>query len=115
MKAAAWLLTVWAALRWAGLGVGVVRLRRLDGDARRQARRAAVGRTAWNVIVSVLCVYAWAFALRLQPVAPFVGFLAMLLMVSLVVAVATAFMQPPERAPESLDLFRLRPGPSRGS
>ncbi len=64
-----------------------------------------------NVFWSVAALYAWTAALRLEPTEPLVGFIAAVLMVSLVAAVLAAFMQPAERSPESLDLFRIRRSP----
>lgn len=105
--AVAVVLAAWTALRWTGLLLGVVRMRRLDGPVRREARRAAIGRTALNVVVSVATLYAFALALELQPTEAFVGLLGGLIMIALVVWAAAGFMQPAERDPRTIELFRL--------
>ena len=108
MRIGAALLSLWAALRWTGLFAGVVRLRKLDPALRREARRSAVSHAALDIALTVVAVYAWSFALRLQPVEPFVGFLAAVLMVAIVAGIAAWFMQPEERSAEVWALFRLR-------
>lgn len=108
MRVAATLLGAWVAWRWLGFFVGLFRLRRFDRSVRGEARRTVIARGAVNVFFSVAVVYMWAVALRLQPDESFVGFLAAMLMCSLAVGVAAAFMQPAERAPETLDVCRVR-------
>lgn len=88
--------------------MGLARVRRLSGPVRREGRRASVTRVAMNVFWSVVALYAWTSALRVQPTPGLVGFLGAALVFSLVAAVLAAFMQPPERSPETLGLFRLR-------
>ncbi len=95
--------------RWLGFFVGLTRIRRFDGPARREARRTVINRGALNVFFSIATVYLWAFALDLQLAETFVGFLAATMMVSLAVGVAAAFMQPENRTPETLDVCRIRP------
>ncbi|HVL80171.1 MAG TPA: hypothetical protein VM840_01090 [Actinomycetota bacterium] len=114
MRALAALITAWAVLRWVALGVGVLRARRFPAPVRREARRSAVSHSALDVFVSVSALYAWAYALQLQPVERFVGMMAAVMMLALMVGVAAWFMQPEERSPEVWGLFRLRPG-RRGS
>ena len=108
MRLVASLVTLWAALRWLGLLTGLVRMRKLTGPVRREARRSAIGHLAIDVFVSVAALYSWAFALQLQPVGRFVGLMAAVMMISLCAAVMTWFMQPEERTPEVWALFRLR-------
>ena len=108
MKLLAVLLGAWAALRWTGFAVGWARMRRLDGQVRGEARRSVVVRASLNVFVSVAALYAWSAALRLAPAPGLVGLMALLMVLALVAAVTAGFMQPAERSPESLDLFRLR-------
>lgn len=100
---------IWVAWRWLGFLVGLGRLRRFNGPARREARRTVISRGALNVFFSVTVVYVWAFALDLQIAETFVGFLAATMMISLAIGVAAAFMQPETRTPETLDVCRLRP------
>ena len=96
------------AVRWLGLILGLARIRKLDRSLRREARRSAVSHACIDVFLSVAALYAWAYALRLQPVERFVGLMAGVLMFSLVLGVLTWFMQPQERSPKVWGLFRLR-------
>lgn len=111
--AAALLLSAWTAARWFGFVLGLGRVRAFDGPARREARRTVVNRGAINVFLSVTVVYLWALALELQLTEVFVGFLAAATMCSLAVGVASAFMQPEVRTPETLDVCRIRRRPRR--
>ena len=108
MRIVASLLTAWVAFRWLGLLAGLLRIRRLDPSLGREARRAAVSHVAIDVFLSVSGLYAWAYALRLQPVDRFVGLMAAVLMLSLVTGVLAWFMQPEERSPEVWRIFRFR-------
>jgi hypothetical protein len=99
--------SIWGAWRWIGFLVGLGRLRFFKGPARREARRTVITRGALNVFFSVGVVYVWAFALELQLAETFVGFLAATMMISLAVGTASAFMQPENRTPETLDVCRL--------
>lgn len=96
------------AWRWLGFLVGLGRLSKFRGPARREARRTVISRGALNVFGSVAVVYAWAFALELQLAETFVGFLAAAMMISLAIGLAAAFMQPEKRTPETLDVCRIR-------
>lgn len=108
MRAVAIALTVYAAWRWLRFLLGASRVHRFVGPVRREARRSVVAHGALDVFLSTAAFYAWAQVWERQPTETFVGFVAAVLMISLVVAVAAAFMQPPERTPETLTLFRLR-------
>ena len=109
MRVVASLVTLWAVLRWLGLIAGLIRMRKLDGPVRREARRSAIGHLSLDVFLSVAALYSWAFALQLQPVGRFVSAMAAVMMISLCAAVVAWFMQPEERSPEVWALFRLRP------
>ena len=98
---------MWVAWRWIGFLVGLARLGRFRGPARREARRTVISRGALNIFFSVAVVYVWAFALELQIAETFVGFLAATMMISLAVGMAAAFMQPEKRNPETLDVCRI--------
>ena len=74
---------------------------------RREARRTVIARGALNVFFSVVVLYLWAVALDRQPGETFVGFLAAAMMCSLAIGVASWFMQPEERTPETLDVCRI--------
>jgi hypothetical protein len=113
LRVVASLLGVWVAWRWVGFFVGFVRVRRYEGPVRREARRAVVARGGWNVFFSVVVVYLWAAALRLQPGETLVGFLAAMMMCSLAIATAAWFMQPKDRTPETLEICRVRRSPRR--
>lgn len=108
MRVVAILLSVWAGWRWVGFLLGLLRVRRFRGPARREARRAVVGRGAFNVLWSVVAFYAWVDALAIVPTQLLIGFIAGTLMVTLVVGVTAGFMQPAERTPETLGICRLR-------
>ena len=109
-------LTVWIAWLWLGFVVGLLRVRRFEsGPTRREARRTVVVRGAWNVFLSVGVFYLWAFVYEAQPGDVFVGFLAATMMCSLAVGIASGFMQPQERTPETLGICRVTariPAPS---
>jgi len=66
-----------------------------------------ISRGALNVFGSVVAIYLWAFALELQLAETFVGFLAAMMMISLALGVAAAFMQPEDRTPETLGVCRI--------
>jgi hypothetical protein len=109
LRIVAGLLTAWVAWRWLGFLVGLVRVRRFEGPARREARRTVIGRGAWNVFFSVALIYLWAAITHAQPGDAFVGFLAAALMCSLVVGTISWFMQPEVRTPETLSICSVRP------
>jgi hypothetical protein len=92
-----------------GFFFGVVRVRKFEGPARREARRTVIGRGAWNVFFSVALVYLWASIYDRQPGETFVGFLAAAMMCSLAIGIASGFMQPEERTPATLEICRVRP------
>ena len=98
---------IWVAWRWIGFLVGLARLPRYKGPARREARRTVISRGALNVFFSVAVVYIWAFALELQLAETFVGFLAATMMISLAIGTGAAFMQPEKRDPTTLDVCRI--------
>jgi hypothetical protein len=102
------LLSSWAAIRWAGLLLGVARLRTFRGPVQREARRACIARTALNLFVSTAAFFAWAQALGLRPKPQLTGFFGMLLVLSLVGGALASFMQPQERTPATLEMFRFR-------
>jgi hypothetical protein len=101
------LASAWIGWRWIGFLVGIVRIRSFEGPVRREARRVVVARGAINVFLSVVLLYVWAALEHAQPSNAFVGFLAAMLMCSLFVGVASAFMQPQERTPETFDVCRV--------
>lgn len=103
-------LASWACIRWTGVLAALVRARRFEGPQRRECRRAIVTRASTSVLVSVAALYAWAQWQRLQPADNFVGFIAAVVLGSMAVGSAAAFMQPKERTPETLDIFRVLPG-----
>lgn len=107
MKIAAAVLSAWTAWRWIGFLVGLARIGRFAGPARREARRTVVSRGALNIFFSICAIYLWAFALELQLAETFVGFLAATMMCSLAVGTVAAFMQPEKRTPQTLDVCRL--------
>jgi hypothetical protein len=107
LRIAAVVLSIWAAARWLGFGLGILRLRRFDGAVRREARRTVVNRGAINVFLSVLALLLWAETLQLRMAPGFVGFLAAAMMCSLAVGVAAAFMQPEERTSETVGICRF--------
>lgn len=107
MRLAAVVLTAWTAWRWIGFFVGLLRIRTFRRPLRREARRTVINRGAINIFVSVAALYLWAFALRLQLTNVFVGFLAAAMMCSLAVGIASAFMQPEHRDPETLEICRI--------
>lgn len=108
MRIAAILLSIWIGWRWLGFFVGTFRVLGFEkGPARREARRSVIARGAINVFLSVAVLYLWASITRLQPNDVFVGFLAAAMMCSIAVGVATAFMQPQERNPETLQICRV--------
>ena len=108
MRIVAALLCVWIGWRWIGFLLGAVRIRGFEeGPVRREARRTVVARGAINVFLSVAALYLWASIERLQPSDVFVGFLAAAMMCSLAIGVASAFMQPQERDPATLDVCRV--------
>jgi RsiW-degrading membrane proteinase PrsW (M82 family) len=100
-------LTAWTAWRWLGFFLGLVRLRKFEGQARREARRTVIGRGAWNVFFSVALVYLWASIYDQQPGETFVGFLAAMMMCSLAIGIIAGFMQPEKRTPETIDVCRV--------
>lgn len=102
-------LSLWAAYRWVGLAFGVARVRRFRDQARGEARRSCVVRTSWNVVWTVTASLSWVQALQLRPRPNTTGFASMLLILALLAAVTASFMQPRERTPETLWIFRLRP------
>jgi hypothetical protein len=108
MRIVAGLLSAWAGLRWVGVGAGAVRAFAFAGPVRREALRACITRGATTVWISVGALYAWAQALRLQPRAELVGFLAACLMCSLAAGVAASFMQPEWRTPQTLGVAHVR-------
>lgn len=110
-SALAALLALWTAVRWGGLVVGIVRSRRFTGAVRKEARRALVGRTGLNIVLSVTTVYVFALGLDLQPTETFVGFLAAVTVLALVAWATAGIMQPADRTRETIELFRLRPRP----
>ena len=101
------LASVWVGWRWIGFLLGITRIWKFHGPVRREARRSVVARGAINVFLSVALLYLWAAIERLQPSDVFVGFLAAAMMCSLAIGVASAFMQPQERTPETLDVCRV--------
>lgn len=107
MKVAAFVLSAWTSLRWLGFLLGLTRVPLFKGPQRREARRTVVNRGAINVFLSVVAVYLWAVAARVQLTEVFVGFLAAASMCSLAIAMASAFMQPEERTPETIGICRL--------
>jgi hypothetical protein len=107
LRVVAALASVWVAWRWVGFVVGLGRLGRFRGRVKREARRTVLNRGALNVFFSIATVYLWAFALDLQLGETFVGFLAAMMMCSLAVGVALAFMQPRNRTPETLEVCRV--------
>lgn len=112
MRAAAIVLSAWAAWRWLGVAAGLTRLRRFRGQVLREARRTVITRAALTVFVSTAAFYTWAVELRLQPAQDLVGLIAATMTISLAIGIAAAIMQPHERTPETLDVCRLR-GPRR--
>jgi hypothetical protein len=108
LRVVAALLTAWAAWRWLGFFLGFARVRRFHGPVRREARRTVVARGAWNVFLSVVVLYVWTSTVGSEPGQALVGFLAAMLMCSLVIGVASGFMQPAERTPETLEVCRIR-------
>ena len=66
-----------------------------------------VARGALNVVLTVVCAYAWALVFGLNPSAALVGFFAALVMCSLAAGIAVGFMQPEERTPETLGVCRV--------
>ncbi len=115
MRIVATVVSVWIAWRWIGFFVGIVRVRGFEkGADRREARRSVIARGAINVFLSVAVLYLWASVEHQQPNDVFVGFLAAAMMCSLAIGVATAFMQPQERNPETLNIcsvFRRKARP----
>lgn len=109
MRWVAWILTVLIAWRWLGFLVGLTRIRRFQGIARREARRTVIARGAWNVFFSVAVVYLWASIFDRQPGETFVGFLAAAMLCSLAIGIIAGFMQPEERTPATLEICRLKP------
>jgi hypothetical protein len=107
LKVVAFVLSAWTALRWLGFLLGLTRVPLFAGPQRREARRTVINRGAINVFLSVLAVYLWAIALGLQLTEVFVGFLAAATMCSLAVGIASTFMQPEERTPETIGICRL--------
>jgi hypothetical protein len=107
LRVLAVLVSVYVAWRWIGFFVGIPRVREFTGPPRREARRTVISRGALNVFGSVVAIYLWAFALELQLAETFVGFLAATMMISLAIGVATAFMQPEDRTPETLEVVRI--------
>ena len=101
------LVSVWVGWRWIGFLLGITRIWKFQGPVRREARRSVVARGAINVFLSVALLYLWAAIERLQPSDVFVGFLAAAMMCSLAIGVASAFMQPQVRTPETLDVCRV--------
>lgn len=106
---------IWVAWRWVGFLVGLGRLSRFTGPARREARRTVITRGALNVFFSVIVVYIWAFALELQLAETFVGFLAATMMISLAIGTAAAFMQPETRTPSTMGVCRVTRPSTRGA
>lgn len=111
MRLLAAVVSVWVVVRWAGLVLGVVRLRRFGGEVRGEAVRAAVSRFGVNVVLSLVPFYLLVSTLRLRPKPVLVGTVAGIVAWSVVAGVMAAFMQPKERTPETLDMFRLIPNP----
>jgi hypothetical protein len=112
LRIAAVIISAWIAWRWLGFVVGLARIRRFEkGPSRREARRTVINRGALNVFVSVAAGYLWAVVLKVDFTEVFVGFLAALMMCSLAIGIASAFMQPEKRNRETLEICRLRPMP----
>jgi hypothetical protein len=112
LRIAAWVVTVWVAWRWLGFFAGLVRIRSFEkGPSRREARRTVINRGAFNAFFSVAAAYLWAVVYKLDFTEPFVGFLSAVMMCSLAVGIASAFMQPEKRDPRTLEICRLRPLP----
>jgi hypothetical protein len=112
LRVVAIVVSAWIAWRWLGFFVGLLRVRRFEkGPLRREARRTVINRGAINVFFSVAAVYLWAVVYKVDFTEVFVGFLAALMMCSLAVGIASAFMQPEERNRETLEICRLRPMP----
>ena len=109
MKIVAALLSAWIVWRWLGFLIGLLRVRRFEAQVRAEARRTVIARGAWNVFFTVALVYVWAAVYDRQPGAAFVGFLAAAMMCSLAIGIASGFMQPEERTPETLDICRVLP------
>src|SRR5437764_14205831 len=108
LRIVALVLSVWVGWRWIGFLLGLARLRGFErGPVRREARRTVVARGAINVFLSVALLYVWAAIERAQPSNMFVGFLAAAMMCSLAIGVASGFMQPQERTPNTLDVCRV--------
>jgi hypothetical protein len=108
VRIVAYIASIWIGWRWLGFLFGIARVRGFEkGPARREARRSVIARGAINVFLSVAVLYLWAEVAKLQPNDVFVGFLAAAMMCSLAIGVATAFMQPAERNPQTLDICRV--------
>jgi hypothetical protein len=105
----AWILSVLIAWRWLGFLVGIARIWRFQGAARREARRTVIARGAWNVFLSVAVLYLWLSILDRQPGETFVGFLAAAMLCSLALGIVAGFMQPEQRTPATLEVCRIFP------